>query len=619
MHLGPFEITVSSFLVLALAGSLLLILFVLLRRFWYWLLGPVFFLETVRLARKGRTVGLRCLYAFVLLLVILSLQPAGHDLAHTQLEQFANRISGALLTAQCLVVLLLAPIYFGAAISEEKEKRSFDFLLLSPLPNHQIILGKLAARWLHLFGVLLAGLPILALTQLWGGVDLVLMLAGMVVMGLTLLSVGSFALLVSILCRRTWTAVTISYAAASLPFWCCGLTGISYLFSPIGFLAHLEAMPDGPTLESTADALLGFGAIHGLIALACVGWSMFLLRPSPGRSAAIPRVEIRPGQPKTLLSLLEHDLPADKVAQDGVSERRASVETLLLPLPIGQPARVVLPRMSDRPLLWKELNLGQSAEWLVMTDLWWLYFTVLVVFISMARLVTLGAGDEESQLVSTLAGATFALIGISSVYLVIAAGLRAAGSVSREREQRTLESLCSVPASRLEILQVKWFGSLWRFRRTLVGLAMLFALAGFCGARIASLALLLGSVAAHAIFAVSLGIFVSVISRTTLRAYLSWALVMIAILAGSLLLGEFVNERTQYVLGIPSDRLRLLLHQSLNPPAAWLHLMSNALRDRNEPVLPLFGDLFGIQVYLLAALVLCLLANRRFGREGERD
>ena len=296
------------------------------------------------------------------------------------------------------------------------------------------------------------------------------------------------------------------------------------------------------------------------------------------------------------------------------------MDALPPPLPIGHPSRVALPRVTNRPLLWKELNLGHSAEWLVMTDLGWLYFAVLVVFISMACLITMGVGDEESQLRSTLAGFTFFLIGMLGVILVIGAGLRAASSVTREREQRTLESLCSVPVARLEILQTKWFGAIWRFRRTLLGLGILFALAGFCGARLGFVALLLGTVATHVVFAVSLGIFLSVVSRTTLRAYLSWALVMIAVLAGSLLLGEFVNERTQYVLGIPSDRLRLLLQQCLNPLAAWLHLMSDAMRGRNEQAtLSPWGDLFGIQVYLLTALVLLLLANRRFRREGERE
>jgi ABC-type transport system involved in multi-copper enzyme maturation permease subunit len=335
----------------------------------------------------------------------------------------------------------------------------------------------------------------------------------------------------------------------------------------------------------------------------------------------MPRVEIRPGQPKTLPFLLEYDLPADRaaLAQDVVSERHAGMQALPPPLSIGHPSRVVLPRVTNRPLLWKELNLGQSAEWWVITDLSWLYFTVLVVFISMASLLTLGLAEEESQLRSTMAGATFALMSVLGLILVIGAGLRAASSVSREREQRTLESLCSVPLSRTEILQLKWIGSLWRYRRTLIGLAVLFALAGFCGARLGSLALLLGAVAAHVVFAVSLGIYLSVASRTTLRAYLSWALVMIAILAGSLLLGEFVNERTQYILGIASDRLRLLLQQCLNPLAAWLHLMGDAMRGRNEPTSPLFGDLLGIQIYLLAALVLYLLANRRFRREGDRD
>jgi len=615
MHLGPVEVTISSFLVLLLAGSTLLLLFVLLRHLWYWLLGPVFFLETVRLARKGRTVGLRCLYAVVLLLVILALQPTDPYLPREQLEQFANKICNALLTAQCLVVLLLAPIYFGAAVCEEKEKGSFDFLLLSPLPNHQIILGKLAGRWLHLFGVLLAGLPILALTQLWGGVDLIQLVAGVVVMGVTLLSVGSICLLISILCRRTWTAVTISYGAASMPFWCCGLTGISHLFSPVGFLAHLQATPDGPTVAATLNALAGFGAIHGLVTLACLGWSMFLLRPSLSRSVVMPRTE-------TLTGKFELETPTNSsaLAQHVMDERRSTKAPTLQPYVIPRPTRVILPPIGLRPLLWKEVSQGQSAEILVMTDLGWLYFTVLVVFLAMACLLALGSGDEESQLRSTVAGLTFLLIGILATYLVIAAGIRAAASVSREREQRTLETLSSLPLSRQEILQMKWLGSIWRYRRTLVGLAIAFALAGFSGVRLASLALLLGTIVAHVLFAVSLGLFLSVVSRTTLRSYLSWALIMIALLASTLLAGEFVNERIESLFGVSANRLRLLFDQSLNPIASWLHLMNDAMRGKAQrEVVPLWGDLLGMQLYFLAAAVLWLGANWRFRREGDRD
>src|SRR5262249_34439381 len=132
------------------------------------------------------------------------------------------------------------------------------------------------------------------------------------------------------------------------------------------------------------------------------------------------------------------------------------------------------------------------------------------------------------------------------------------------------------------------------------------------------LLLLAATVVTHAVFAVSLGIFLSVSCRTTLRAYIAWIVVMIALLAGGILLGEFINERAGNVMGISSEQLGALV-KNLNPIAAWLALMNDAMRTRSQtPGLTAPGSLFGIQVYLLAAAVLWLLANRRFRREGER-
>src|SRR5438093_288806 len=40
--------------------------FLILRRFWSWLLGPLFFYDVVRTARRNRLIPVRCLYAVAL-------------------------------------------------------------------------------------------------------------------------------------------------------------------------------------------------------------------------------------------------------------------------------------------------------------------------------------------------------------------------------------------------------------------------------------------------------------------------------------------------------------------------------------------------------------------------
>src|ERR1700682_1175773 len=106
---------------------------------------------------------------------------------------------------------------------------------------------------------------------------------------------------------------------------------------------------------------------------------------------------------------------------------------------------------------------------------------------------------------------------------------------------------------------MKWLGAIWRYRRSLAALCVLFVLAAACGAHWLPLLLLAAAVATHTVFAVSLGLFLSGLCRSTMRAYLTWVVVLLVILVVSLVLGEFVNEQMQVVNEIPLYRVKTLL------------------------------------------------------------
>ena len=70
-----------------------------------------------------------------------------------------------------LVVVALTPAFTAAAITDEKERKTLDFLLVTDLSTREIVFGKLAARAGALFTLVLAGLPILSLIQFFGGIE----------------------------------------------------------------------------------------------------------------------------------------------------------------------------------------------------------------------------------------------------------------------------------------------------------------------------------------------------------------------------------------------------------------------------------------------------------------
>jgi ABC-type Na+ efflux pump permease subunit len=57
----------------------------------------------------------------------------------------------------------------------EKDRRTLDFLLATPLCNAEIVLGKLAACMIELVAGFAAGLPIMLVLHALGGIDLRLM------------------------------------------------------------------------------------------------------------------------------------------------------------------------------------------------------------------------------------------------------------------------------------------------------------------------------------------------------------------------------------------------------------------------------------------------------------
>src|SRR5262249_5512921 len=107
---------------------------------------------------------------------------------------FGTAFAAAYLYSQLVAVVLITPIYGGGAVTEEKDRRSLDYLQSSPLSNREIVLGKFTARMLFVAGVVVAGLPILALTRFFGGVDEYVLFGGFVVTLMTLFSLGSFSL-----------------------------------------------------------------------------------------------------------------------------------------------------------------------------------------------------------------------------------------------------------------------------------------------------------------------------------------------------------------------------------------------------------------------------------------
>jgi ABC-type transport system involved in multi-copper enzyme maturation permease subunit len=277
------------------------------------------------------------------------------------------------------------------------------------------------------------------------------------------------------------------------------------------------------------------------------------------------------------------------------------------------------PPVGERPLLWKEVYLGGQYAASQFRDVVFLivFSATLVMFLTLMLLIlpmTIGSGLSGT---GRELNAVLRCLAVLNLGLLCAAvGFRAAGSISREREQRTLDGLLSLPVDRNEILGAKWLGSLLWARGFALCVVLVLAGGLFTTAfHPGAVVLLAFAGAVHALFFASLGLWLSVACRTSLRAVFLLALVLLA-----LLLGPWVVVTFSRSLGRGSADLFVadFLEVGLNPVGAWWFLGFSWGEARDwEGSARLAAACFGLCTYAVAAGVLWLLAELRLRREGE--
>src|SRR5262245_20498810 len=124
--------------------------------------------------KRKRAMFIRCGYlGLLIVMVIFLLVTSANSIAGMSLADIARQ-SGQIFRGmsylQLGLVALLAPIFTAGAITQEKDSQTYDILLTTPLTNGQIVLGSLMSRLFFVIALLISGIPIFSVTQIFGGV-----------------------------------------------------------------------------------------------------------------------------------------------------------------------------------------------------------------------------------------------------------------------------------------------------------------------------------------------------------------------------------------------------------------------------------------------------------------
>ena len=119
-------------------------------------------------------------------------------------------IFAALLMLETLQVAFLAPSATAGSISLEREKRTLDLLVVTPISSLAIVFGKLFSALIYVWLLIAASIPLTAVVFVYGGVAPEDVLRGYLVLIVTALGFGALGLLASSLVKRTQAATAIS-------------------------------------------------------------------------------------------------------------------------------------------------------------------------------------------------------------------------------------------------------------------------------------------------------------------------------------------------------------------------------------------------------------------------
>lgn len=179
----------------------------------YVLENPVLQRELIVNLRTPRAFILMLVYQVALATVVLIAYPRDVRLDLSQESTSAQKLVDFFFLGQFVLASLMAPSFAAGAITGEKERKTYEMLLASPLRPGAIVLGKLIAALTHLVVLILGSLPIIMLCLPLGGVSIYELLAAYLALLVSIFLFGSISVICSSYFKRTSSSLVVSYLA----------------------------------------------------------------------------------------------------------------------------------------------------------------------------------------------------------------------------------------------------------------------------------------------------------------------------------------------------------------------------------------------------------------------
>lgn len=123
----------------------------------------------------------------------------------------AKKLADLFFLGQYVLASMMAPSFAAGTITGEKERKTYEMLLASPLRPTAIVLGKVVASLTHLAILIFSSLPIVMLCLPLGGISPWEVMAAYSAIILSVLTFGMISVACSSFFQRTSAALVVSY------------------------------------------------------------------------------------------------------------------------------------------------------------------------------------------------------------------------------------------------------------------------------------------------------------------------------------------------------------------------------------------------------------------------
>jgi ABC-type Na+ efflux pump permease subunit len=579
---------------------------------WFRLAGPIFAFDLIRTARRGSYLTIRLLYpllVFLLLLIVFAVSFNPQLTSQKSSANFCVTFFCVFMLFNILAIFLLTPAYAAGALAEEKKHQTLDALLASDLRDHEIVLGTYLSRITKLGLIFLSPLPIFSFLQFLGGMEPLLIVAGFAFTTISMCSLAAVSVFCSVRAKNPRDALVKTYAStvvltlALTAFWGAvqSVPGWKYFPGSNSSLSIVNLDDVANWLNFGNPIVLALQLIRGI----STGSTLDKLLPVYLGGYALVHAGIIIGS----LSYAVWTLRRFALGEDGEADRNNSGEGI-----VKQWLRTrwcELPWIASRPMLWKELLVDRQVRrgWfgrlLVGLGIVGLVLPILHLNYFFQGMVFPLTYVRHAELINMWLRLLCAVFGTIALVQTLAA---ATGGIAGEREKQTLEELLVSPLTNRAIFFAKWQAALCRSGSAWKALLGLWCVGLWTGS-IHWVAILAFCVCwlSYAAFLSSLGVWFSVVCRTTRQATVAAFLSLSVLLGCTILCAYNLAERympSHEAIGLIP--IANLIYMSFSP-MEWTHWSLGNIQFR--PGIQLAALAF----WWISAWGLYLAARSRFG------